>query len=64
MKIILTATEITELMIKRAKQIGEDCCADDQRVLDVALPYLPYDAKITIEIGVAPVAEEQKEVTE
>jgi hypothetical protein len=55
MKITLSRDEITEILQKKAQQIGEDCCADDQKVLSVNIPHLGYTDTITIEIGAATV---------
>lgn len=61
MKITLSRDEITAILKAKAQQIGEDCCADDQKVLSVTIPNnYSYSETITIEIGVAPVATEEK----
>lgn len=65
MKITLSRDEITEILQKKAQQIGDDCCADDQKVLSVKVPDFFYSSDVvTIEIGVPPVASEQKDATE
>lgn len=61
MKITLSRDEITAILTAKAQQIGEDCCADDQKVLSVTVPAFFYSSDtITIEIGGPPVTTEEK----
>jgi len=65
MKITLSRDEITEILQKKAQQIGEDCCADDQKVLSISVPEFFYASHtLTIEIGVPEIETEKKDATE